>query len=212
MNVTLIWALGGACLMFVLYLINTTRIRKKTLVRSTENFIHASIIHQSMSRIVHDTSVDRAIVLVAENGGLNKYGTILAEIHSNKTVPVMNEFVRYKLDRDYLQMLEELIDTKTIFLKTSEMKPGFLKHRYEHDKITHGIVYMIYEGRESGINHLINLFISRLFRKVYLFRRIYYVSFTSKSEKAFYTQADFMIIQSEVNKIINLFQNNFHKP
>lgn len=209
-----LYAFWGACLIYLIYAFRVTRNRKKWIMRSTENFVNTSIIHSSMARIVNKTCVDRAIILVAENGGPAKYGSVLAEIHSEDIKPVMNEFVRHKLDNQYMVMLQDLMQSGSLFLHTEHMPDhSLLKRRYEVDGITHGAIFMLHEEKEKGFVHWIDLFFSRLFKQTYLFRRIFYVSFSSKSgDDSIFSNDDFTVIESEVNKIIHLFKNKFNKP
>ncbi len=144
-------------------------------------FNKASQLYQITREILQHSSANRVLLLKAENGGPIKYGTVIIDEHDDLVGSVKKNFRRHKLDASYIQMLSKLMVEKKVINITAEMgTTDLLRRRYEADGITGSIVYFICEESARSPFHAFRLLLSRMGGPTYLFRKIYYVSISTK--------------------------------
>lgn len=102
-----------------------------------------------LSAAIVDNGVDRALLLVATNGGENiklgshKYASILLE-PANSLKPYSKPmFQKYSLDEEYIRMLAKVKNDGHVVLLTQDMPEGILKRRFNADKITCGLIFLV---------------------------------------------------------------------
>ena len=139
-------------------------------------------LSEEMKEVVNKTPIDRALVLVAQNGNEIKYGSVVLEHNTGDVVTVKDKFSKMELDPTYTSMIEQLTRTGSMVLSTESLPEGrYLRTRYEADNIKHGFIYFIGEKENKGFGHKL----LKSLHPRYLYRRIYYISFTTLSDDVF---------------------------
>ena len=71
----------------------------------------------TLNQAVNVTPIDRALILVAQNGNTLKYGSVVYEINNGSVGQVKNKFQAMELDASYSLMINELEDKKRLVLR-----------------------------------------------------------------------------------------------
>lgn len=167
-----------------------------------QNMQHNAAIAGLLNRVVLDTPIDRALLLVARNGGEYKYGSVMLEIDSNNVPEIKGDFKDYPLDRQYINMLNDLKEKGALVIATEQISDGsYLKRRYTVDGIKGTYLFFLAEVKNTGFWHRI----VKLFSKRYLYKRIYYLSFTSISD-AMFAREVVTSLEAKANNVKNLLE------
>jgi len=144
-----------------------------------------------MDKIINDTLVDRALIIKVHNGGsklfvgVSKYISIIEEAHSSKILPVISDFQKFPIDREYMEMIRRLLEDSIYVVNVSTMKESTLKRVYIKDGLKSSILYPLI-GSELGF---------------------YFVSFSSTSNDfEVLDSSEFSTIEIELNKIKLLYK------
>lgn len=149
------------------------------------------LIQGILDKAVLNGWCDRALVLKMHNGGgkmytgVNKYASVLFEGDTDKMTDVKDDFQKYLIDSEYMDLMQRVSSNKIEIQKTTDLKYSMLRRRYEADDITHSIVFFIEETENA----------------------MYYGSFTSISpDSDMITGKSFAGLEAKMNKLRNAYQ------
>lgn len=146
-------------------------------------------IYSYMLRVVNNTQADRMLILMLSNGGRilrphdAKYVTVIDEVGNGKVRPVINDFNRFRVDGEYIRIVNRLIEEREISMAVRQLNPGFLRDAYEADGITHFMLFYI--GYKS--------------------KRHYFGSISTTSGRAFMEVEETQEISIAINQIRRMF-------
>ena len=155
-----------------------------------------------LKHVVQKTSIDRALLLVAQNGKSVKYGSVVLEMNNDKVIEVKNLFKRWPLETEYSNLVDKVVQDRKLILHPESLKPGsYLERRYRIDGIKIAYIFFVAEVNNSGFIHKLIHATS----KRYKHRKIYYLSFTSTNDQAL-TEELYTELEAGAVEITNIFK------
>jgi hypothetical protein len=106
-------------------------------------------IYDQMHRIIEETPVERFLIFKSHNGGgvikpnTPLYSSVIYEDYTAPFKSVKDVYQRIEADEEYLRMLVEMIQKKSIILKTEKLPPGLLKNIYKAEGVKYAEKYFL---------------------------------------------------------------------
>lgn len=143
-----------------------------------------------LDNIVFQTATDRALIVKIHNGGakmyvgVSKYASVIEESISPEMKPIKDDWQKIKIDKEYLMLVQQLINDGMIILNVDSMNPSTLERTYKSEGVKSVAMFRIRETKFG----------------------FYFASFSStKEEHEFIGSNEFALIELKVNRLRNIY-------
>lgn len=112
-------------------------------------------IYDQMHFILEETPVERFLILKAHNGGgvikpnTPIYSSVLYEDYAHPFRSVKAQYQRLEADEEYLRMMVELIQKKSITLETGKIPNGLLKNIYQAEGVKYSQLFFLGNDKKN---------------------------------------------------------------
>lgn len=106
-------------------------------------------IHQELQALIHETPIDRFLILRAWNGEMTpKWTTAIFQFREGEQAPV--SYVHFELDDDYVERLRHIASRSEAVLEVAHLPPSAIKSVYEMEGVKHSVWMHITTKKVEG--------------------------------------------------------------